>query len=264
MTSREDLPSKWCPRCQATVYVDDKGRCIPCRAALLARKRNERSGRYARLKAAGLCIDCAGPKETGLVRCDYCHDVEKLRQRGKRKTKKHRATCRKRSRRYREAQQSNGLCMFCPRAADRGTKCTFHADLHIKATKEWRTRQKLGIPAPPRELEPIEVEMPTAPYVPLDEQAQSAKLRVLRRMRWMDWSNTQEIGDAMGVSTTHGSREGNTVQAALGRLVKDGLLEKRLLGSMRWHADYRITKAGIAAVNRERPKATGGGAVWAS
>ena len=87
-------------------------------------------------------------------------------------------------------------------------------------------------------------------YIPLDEIEIRPRVRLLRKLRWLDWTTTLTVLDALEVDPS----ERNKYGAALTYAVKSGCVECRTTGGTR---EYRITEAGRAelrriAVNYER------------
>lgn len=79
------------------------------------------------------------------------------------------------------------------------------------------------------------------PYEPLDEILSSPRVRVLRKLRWLDWTTTLTALDDLDVP----SDERKKYIAALSHALKMGQLEARATGGTK---EYRITQAGKAAL----------------
>lgn len=87
---------------------------------------------------------------------------------------------------------------------------------------------------------------------PIDAVLNQAPVRVLRALRWCGWIDVYDFRDVV-LDCTHEDNK-NAISAALGRLEREGLIEKRpqrqRLGyvavSDRWCYDLRITPAGRA------------------
>jgi len=74
--------------------------------------------------------------------------------------------------------------------------------------------------------------------------------RVIVALRFLDWASVSDVADALGLEggvTT----ERNSVQAAIARIAKRGLAERRSVG---WRAEYRLLPAGKTAADELRKR----------
>lgn len=210
---------------------------------------NSRKRRYLHRKLHRLCVDCeAGlPEDADSVRCVECKERQLGSQTRYLKTDKGREAFNTRLVTKRATWRASGLCTRCGGARDRdGKLCT----VCLHKLKCIRHGVLLTVRMPTIRARGAGREIAT--YQPLDELEQGYRVRLLRALWWRDWSNTHELFDVCGVDASGESTDRNNAQVMLGRLVKMGLVEKRLLGRQTKLADYRITDAGRAEVARYR------------
>lgn len=240
------------------------------------RNRNIREMRAQR-RANRRCVECdAGLQETDNVKCVEC--VERARVTARRYVAKNRTRIRAANRdRKRERYAKDpagsarkqrehilrrkvaGLCIECKNPAlEDNIRCAFHREKRNALARNWwrktsgskeirkvmdavayrkQERAHMGTRADNRMHE-------IHAYQPLDAALETPRVKLLRAMRWLDWSQPRDIFDALGLSR-HDATAWNTYQASLLRLVKQGLVERRAIG--RQVADYRITEAGCIA-----------------
>lgn len=101
--------------------------------------------------------------------------------------------------------------------------------------------------------------MKIAKYFPLDEALSRPLVRALRALRHFDWCEQEDLLVACNVGSDDGER--NTFWVAVGRAVKDGLVERRPVqwwtGSRRVNLfEYRITAKGRERADKESRKYT--------
>lgn len=224
------------------------------------RKLAAKRRRYHERKLAGLCVECAAglPEDADNVRCVECRDVHLKSQLKYLKRLDVIESERNRWKRTRAGWRERGLCTRCGANRDR-SGCV----LCSECSDELK-RIKCGVmtataPAPHTRIPTLKAEIRA--YQPLDEIAQSYRVRILTALYWLsvggEWSETREIWQAAGLSDDYAGVERNSAQVALGRLVKLGLAERRTLrvrftGFGGRFADYRITDAGRAEVKAYR------------
>lgn len=88
-------------------------------------------------------------------------------------------------------------------------------------------------------------------YIPLDELLKMPRVRILRVLLHFDWTSCEDINLALDNLE---EREANTYSACLGRMVREGFVEKKVVWRRRlsratrrndWNwSRYRITAAG--------------------
>lgn len=208
---------------------------------------NSRQKRYWRRKLNQQCVDCeAGlPDDAESVRCVECTASHVKSQTKHLRTAHGRERDNKRIGAKRERWRVDGLCVRCGGDRDAGLVC--------RACLDRMKLARSGIPTIgkrlPTKRAPIGREL--IEYQPLDEAVQSHRVRILRALWWRDWSETREIFQAAGIEDDYWSRDRNSAQVTLGRLVRYGLVERRVTDKPQ-NADYRITAAGRAEVARYR------------
>ena len=74
-------------------------------------------------------------------------------------------------------------------------------------------------------------------YRSIDDLLAAPRLRLLRALRWFDWVESRDLLAVLEVDADSESRERNSMQVTLGRLVRLGLVERRA-------NLYRVTVAG--------------------
>ena len=271
-----------CERCGA----DGRGRlylfCPPCRKQHI---RERVRTRYDECKQAGVCVDCTAPlqpEDGKRVQCVDCRD--RNRANTVRYIERNRTEYNKRKneyarQRYREdveasrakyraarfAKKLAGICLDCasPCSAN-NLRCPYHASLSAGySRKSWRKKNPTAQHRknnPPPSLrarvkpaaEPAVGRMlksEITQYRPTDEAGQMSRPRLLRAMRWLDWSNSTEILAVLNIEEGTRTKERNALQQALSRLVGYGLAERRNRVGM---ADYRLSTAGRAEADRLR------------
>ncbi len=209
-----------------------------------------RQKRYWRRKLTQRCVDCeAGlPDDAECVRCVECTARNLSSQLKYLRTDRAKRRERKRVNVKRRNWRAQGLCVRCGGERDARLICRNCLDTMKLA--------KLGIAAVcDRPSSPTALRLEIDRYRPLDEQTQNHRVRVLRALWWLsvggEWSDTHEIFQAAGVDDCGDSRERNSAQVCLGRLVKLGIVERRKTRACDWF-DYRITEIGRAEVARYR------------
>lgn len=209
---------------------------------------SSRKRHYWERRAKRQCVDCAAGLIEGdmRVRCLECREAAAdYRRTYARNGGRAAETAAQRERRRRH--DANGRCRYCgkPRDDEERKMCSNCRYQH----KLWRSG--LSVAAYPRDERAPALHAKHDGYQPLDELEQNFRVRILRALWWLsgggDWSDTREIFQAANVADDSGSRERNSAQVSLGRLVKLGLVERRSGSPSEW-ADYRITAAGRAEV----------------
>jgi hypothetical protein len=214
-----------------------------------AEAKRERDRKYQRARrrsnrARGLCVECGvdEPKR-GLVRCQDCNERWRLyarrwdrTPRGRRMTRVRKrlrysasAELRERTRaRMRERYQTlkdAGICIKCGQR-DRG------ATLRCDECNSGKSRRDALLGRPP-----------------LPGRETTMRERLLRGMRFMDWTRSEQINNALAID----GADRNTAAQTLSRLVQYGLAER----TGRNPFSYRLTAVGRAEADRIR----NGGAV---
>lgn len=197
-------------------------------------------------RARRRCRDCdAGLQDGDKSRCVECKERNSLAQQKWRKNGGT-ATETKRRRRIKAERRQLKLCARCgDQSGDKYEceSCAFKRKLQTAGVAQIDRKPALRAPSDARELRE---------YRPLDEIANTYRVRVLRALWWLtnqpgEWAETREIFQAAGVEDDYWSRDRNTAQVMLGRLVRYGLVERRVTDKPQ-NADYRITDAGRAEV----------------
>lgn len=254
-------------------------------------KAEQSSKLYWARRAAHRCVDCeAGiAEDDSAARCPECRERCKINsRRSRRKLPKKRLKERheKQRARYwanpepkrgamrasRYERYEAGICKHCLNARlPEYATCEKHREIcrlesYVKwlrkSGKPWEHVQaqlieaRKGAKIYPLPTRPAKVETPDLPLRDEDGHGQW-RLKLLRALRFFDWTDTQDLFNAMGVAQDSESAERNAVQVALGRLVRLGLVERRaaltqkkLLGVV--GSDYRITDAGRAEIGALR------------
>lgn len=99
-------------------------------------------------------------------------------------------------------------------------------------------------------------------YLPIDEAMNSTAARLIRALRWLDWTQTRDLFDLLNIDQDWTSHERNAAQQAIGRLVKHGIVERRQFRDFVTHrcangggpasGDYRLTLKGKRIADRVR------------
>ncbi len=236
--------------------------------------------RRERLIADRRCIECtAGLQDTDEGRrCGECSDRARDRaaryrlsspgkvRRQKRtvnrlRYQRNREAGAAKMRDFRRAQREKGLCEQCIEPRLPGKRFCAHHDERARAYSRNYQRKKRGdavrweeLPPSLGRRRPMRVPPPrnrrddeVRAYVPLDEQLADLRRRILVGMRFRDWTETQDLADALEIPSDE--RERNTATWALLRLVRSGLVERR---GRRQPFEHRLTRAGIAEADRLR------------
>lgn len=227
---------------------------IVTREEKLAKKRAYAKQVYEERKARQVCARCeAGLQDDDGTFCVECSERDLTGKRRRARSEEGRQLERARSDRDRQRRLERGVCMYCTQPRVEGQKrCQQHVEMNRGWQKAYRTRKAAGIRVEIAR-KPISLSATEAhPYKPLDELEISMRVRLLRSLRWRDWSSTMDLFDAMNVDQDANSTERNSAQVALGRLVKSGLVDRRVPPGQRVGADYKITAAGCTEVERLR------------
>lgn len=158
-------------------------------------------------------------------------------------TPRNRRKAAKRNKQYRLARKAAGACgrYNAARAPDRAM-CARHLEEARANDKTYKARKRAGIVAITRKASSPE-------YTPIEVLFSAPRTRLLRGMRWLDWSSLGEVLDVIGVPNEGHSIERNTVTAMLGRLVREGFIERR---GQRNGYEYTLSATGRAEADRIR------------
>lgn len=203
-------------------------------------KRAYHRNSYATRKLAGLCIDCAaGLQEDDGLRCMECAELERLYARRYRANGgQTRENVKAKARRI--ERQGAGLCAWCRSPVVPGSVlCHGHALSRSKTRARLRAAKRAGIVAirPPRSLA-----LPSR--VDTTEQRASGRISLLSVLSNSEWLSMGQVLERLHTEQS----ERNTRTVLLGRLVKQGLIERR--GAWRHASEYQITPAGRAELAR--------------
>lgn len=241
------------------------------------RRRQYLRERRERLKAEGRCQWCAaGLQEADgdlCVECTQKHAESYQRYRA-RHIEKVRERERNQSREYRKARAEQiaakvravraerklaGLCLTCGQPAiEDDNECKRHRDLRRKRGREYLRRKREGLPPPPRRVRTKRTRSPRVnrgvrdvlAYIPLDERLDTPRIRILRAMRWLEWTSVRDLFDLLGVAyLAEDQREWEAHMAQMSRMVKRGELERR--GKLNAY-EYKLTDKGRAESDRFR------------
>lgn len=89
-------------------------------------------------------------------------------------------------------------------------------------------------------------------YRPHDETTHRMPARLLLAMRWLDWALARDVFEVAGVDANTDSTEWNLASVSIARLVKRGLVERRVPRRRLLWADYRLTEAGKREADKLR------------
>lgn len=189
-------------------------------------------------KQSRRCIDCAaGLQPEDGVRCVECASSHLLRTGKYSKSSRGAATRRTRVKELRRKRNRIGLCPECGGERDDDRKlcstCRFKQKLIKAGIKSVAAARPVRMPTKRAE-----------PYTPLDEIERNHRVRLLRALWWLGWVDANELFTVVGISEDYDGSERNSAQIALGRLVKAGLVEKKIPPQQKTWANYRITTAG--------------------
>lgn len=227
------------------------------------------SERYRTRRAKGACIQCeAGLQEGDSIYCVECAEARKEIQRRYRrrnaaaiadKERERYQRNREESRRYRRElrlrKKLAGQCQSCTEPSlEDSVFCEFHRDENRLRSRITQAKRKTG--KAPRELvreiraltrrerkRDHAQEQPENPVSVPD----NLRVRLLRAMRWMDWSSARELGEAIGIV---GAQHRDALYQSLLRLTRVGDAERRERPGA--HNVYRLTPAGIKNADRIR------------
>lgn len=201
--------------------------------------------RRRRLRDERKCIQCrAGLQKGDGVRCIECTEEHRIAERDRWHEPAFKRKQQARRVRLTEVRKQQRLCSCCGKARPVGDNAWCDGCLQRNKLYSILGTGQTRKPA-------IRARENWREYVPLDEAEQSYRVRLLRALWWMDWSETREIFRASGIEDDYWSRDRNAAQVTLGRLVKYGLVDRRVTDKPQ-NADYRITEAGRAEVQRYR------------
>jgi hypothetical protein len=219
----------------------------------LARMRITRRAAYLDRKTRQVCVDCAaGLQEDDGLKCVECGDRDKAAKAGRRTTPEVRAR-EAVSRRARRAQWiANGKCAHCGGKRDRleVRNCADCREMILVATRSYRQRKRAGTVGTSvvveRRLELVRDTDAPSRYIPIDDRLRKPSTRVLRAMRFLDWSPAKEVLEACDAPDDVRTAERSTLMSTLCRMWKRGLVEVRgVLGAR----EYRLTASGREAVS---------------
>lgn len=218
-----------------------KFKTTPAKRAYAQRIRDQR-------RAERKCRDCeAGLQDGDRSRCVECRERNSAAQVRWRAENGYEVERKRRKQLHAERRELN-LCVRC--GASSGGKYECEACAHKRKLQEAGVSVLATVGERKPAIRAGLTELRT--YQPIDEAEQSFRVRLLRALWWLGWVNTLELFDVCRIEQDGESRERNGAQVMLGRLVKYGLVEKRLVGKQTKLADYRITDAGRAEVARYR------------
>lgn len=207
-------------------------------ASVRARRRYQkewRAAKYLERKTSQKCVDCGSELADGDgVKCARCDRADKDRKAIAREERPGLLIReRNRAKRYRRELLAAGKCIQCKGArGDNGTKmrCRSCQDDANKATATYRARVA---------SRSTELALP--------------RVRIMRAMRFLDWSTSAEILESAGVAFV----ERGSYQAALSRLRKGRLVEARnpertraVVRAGMQSTEYQLTEQGRKAVAR--------------
>ncbi len=212
-----------------------------------------RRARYLKRKLDSVCIDCAaGLQDDDGLRCVECAEKAATSRKVYYNTKHGRAMERAQHRaRYARLAVAR-KCPSCQRPATRGVWYDEHHAFQRDANTRHRARKAAGISQMyPRPLAPQPQRAKEPAYTPFDEV--STIVRLLRALRWMDWTTSRDWHEACGIPDFVVSADyaANAVRNAaavmITRLVRLGLVERR---RTRNNYEYLITAAGRAELEQ--------------
>lgn len=277
VTHPEEPATAWCEKCQATTYLNARGRCGSCvRPRKKKRERTPEQREKSRIlvralrakrRANNQCYECgAGLQESDTVLCVECTERNRLtaeryryrnrnsvRERSRANARRMRAADpaadRERVRKRRLQKKLNGECMRCPKLSEHDgyNMCSLHREVELARRRNaWRRKHSVHLRDAPldmrayvgrRAMAPPDQPKQSTDYRPFDDADRRLRTRMLIAIRFHDWVTGQDINDQMGIE--HDARNAATV--TLQRLVKDGLVERRDIEAT---PEYRITQAG--------------------
>lgn len=228
---------------------------------------------YWQRKESLLCVRCGGQTEEEKSLCCDCSDIvdrgqrryrarNKLRIREESKARyrqayadpKRRALILSRQKKAKAARIAAGQCVRCQDPAAAGYReCEWHLAKNRAASKNsWRRlhgskrlRRKMDRTAYAKRDRPDR----PAPTKPTQSKRRAPmRERLLKAMRFLDWSSSADIFEVAGISTDCESREYDSALHALTRLVPR-FAERR---GIERRFDYRLIPAGIAAADAIR------------
>jgi len=232
--------NRLCVHCGAGLQEDDRRQCVEC-----VPKRKLYEARYQRRNRS---------------RLNAANRRWKMRSWGSYGNGPDR-NARLRERYY--ARKVAGLCVYCGTPAVHDTtRCQRHLEYHRAKTLAWFRKHKrpshhrVTLVEPPRTTRAqtrksipriSEIRALDRGESPADDQLETTRGRLLRALRFMDWSTCAEILHVVGLAYSEdGDSEWNAFAMHLSRMCKQGLVEKR---GDRGGYDYRVTAAGRAAAD---------------